>query len=139
MNKLLRNLASDFLIALIAPLAVLILQVLRVSFFPSASSLDIVAHFSGGSAIALSAMLVWRRWQSRKWVQADAIVRDYVIVMTSLFVGTIWEWWEFWMQHWTGYTFQPSLGDTMQDLFMDTIGGLLIVLIFRLWKKDVPR
>lgn len=130
--KSLKPLLSDLYISAVPPAVIVILQGLRMAFLPEASSFDIVAHFFGGTAIAWSAMIVWRRWEARGWIHADAIVKDYAVVMTALFFGTMWEWWEFWMQRWTMWTYQPSMGDTMQDLFMDTIGGLLLVLIYRL-------
>jgi hypothetical protein len=133
--KILKLLFIDFFLAALPPIGLLTLHAMRMIFLPEASTFDIVAHFFGGSAIAWAAMIIWRRWNARDWIHADAIVRDYSVWMTALFVGTIWEWWEFWMQRWTGYTFQPSMGDTMQDLFMDTIGGLLVVFVYRLIKK----
>lgn len=133
--KILKLLALDFLFAVIPPLAILFLQSSRMHILPNASYLDAVAHFFGGSAIALSALILWFRWHKRQWFDASPLVRDYAIVMTSLFVGTMWEWWEFWMQKWTGDIYQPTMGDTMQDLFMDVIGGLLVVLIARLFLK----
>lgn len=133
--KFLKLLALDFFLAAIPPFVIVVLQASRMYILPSAGYLDAVAHFFGGSSIALSALILWIRWHGRAWFDASPLVRDYAIVMTSLFVGTMWEWWEFWMQRWTGDVYQPSMGDTMQDLFMDTIGGLLTILIFRLLKK----
>lgn len=133
--KLLKLLFSDLCLAVLPPAGVIVLQALRMYFLPGAVSFDILAHFLGGTAIAWSAMIVYRRWHARDWIHADAIVRDYAVWMTALFVGVIWEWWEFWMQHWTGDIYQMSMGDTMQDLFMDTIGALFLVLVYRLRKK----
>jgi hypothetical protein len=133
--KYLKLLFVDFFLASLPPITLLALHHFRFDYLPEASYFDVVAHFFGGSAIAWSAMIIWKRWNERQWIHADAIVRDYAVCMTSLLFGTMWEWWEFWMQRWTGFIFQPSIGDTMQDLFMDTIGGLLVVLVYRLIKK----
>lgn len=131
----LKPLISDLSRAAIPPIVVVALQAARMSLLPGALSFDILMHFLGGAAIAWSAMIVYRRWEARGWVHADAIVRDYAVWMTAVFVGVIWEWWEFWMERWTHRIYQLSMGDTMQDLFMDTIGALFLVLVYRLRKK----
>lgn len=128
------NLFYDLLAAAIPPFAVLVLHTLRMILFPEASSMDMVAHFFGGFAIAWSAAILWKRWEKRGWFSAHAIIRDYTIALTALFIGVVWEWWEFWMERWTGYVFQPSMGDTMHDLFMDALGGFVLVLLFRFRK-----
>ena len=134
MRSPLVSLMRDFVMAVIPPVIVLALHCLRMVIFPEMISMDMIAHFFGGFAIAWSAGILWRRWEKRGWVHAQAIVRDYAIVMTALFVGVAWEWWEFWMQVWTGYVFQPSMGDTMQDLFMDFSGGIVLIVLMRLRK-----
>jgi hypothetical protein len=131
----LKPLLSDLTRAAVPPAVIVLFQYARMTLLPDAVWIDAFSHFFGGAAIALSAMIVFRRWQARAWIHADALVRDYAVIMTSLFFGTAWEWWEFWMQRWTGEIYQFSMGDTMQDLFMDTIGGLLLVLIYRLRKR----
>ena len=37
------------------------------------------------------------------------------------------------MEQQTGWTFQPSLADTMGDLVMDMLGGAIVILAT--WKK----
>lgn len=135
-NKPQSSLVSDGLIVAAPPVVILFLQILRQNLFPELYILDIVAHYFGGFAIAWSTCLAWRAMERRGWIRVcDPLVRTYIIATSGLVVGVVWEWWEFWMQRWTGNIYQPTMGDTMQDLFMDLIGGILFVLILRMVKR----
>lgn len=129
MKKLLRFIANASIV--FAPPAVLLfIQILRVVFLPNAYVLDITAHFLGGLTISWSAMIAWSFAKKAKYITTfQPWMMYYMIATAGLVVGVFWEWWEFWMQRWTGSMYQPTIADTMQDLFMDLIGGIFFIIL----------
>lgn len=126
-----KTILIDALIALIAPVCILIAQILRMGLFPELVELDRLMHFLGGASIAVMALIIWKRWSKRKWVTAKPmIVWLYGIWTTVAVVGVLWEFWEWWMQYTTGDVYQLSITDTMDDLLMDLLGGATLLLIY---------
>ena len=129
------NLFRDLFYALLPPVAVVILQVLRMQLLPDAIQWDMVAHILGGAAIAWSARILWTRWRNRKIIPAKipAWIAAWCVFGAVMFAGIAWELFEFVMEQQTGWLFQPSLADTMSDFVMDLLGGAIFILAT--WKK----
>lgn len=94
------------------------------SFFPD---YDVLMHFLGGCAIAVSWTVVRRELGVREpWL--------YGVVTTVAMVAlaaALWEFLEFIMDN-IGWNFdglnQPSLADTMLDLLMGILGGTIVAI-----------
>ena len=53
-------------------------------------------------------------------------------VFTTMALGVVWEIGEFLMDQFLGTTTQPDLYDTMMDLILDTLGAIIVVVVFTL-------
>lgn len=129
------NLFRDLSLAALPPLAVVILQIIRMVVLPHAIEWDMLAHVLGGAAIAWSATILWTRWRNRKIIPAKipTWIAAWCLFGAVLFASITWELWEFAMQHYTTWIFQLSLADTMSDFVMDMLGGALFIAL--IWKK----
>ena len=134
--KNIRLLIVDFAHALVPPVIVFVLFLLRVFFIRGLEQLDVLAHFSGGFSIAWMAMILWNRWKDRGWIltKTPKWLRDYAVWGTVGLVGIAWEFFEFTMDVWLGWMMQPSIADTMNDFFMDLLGGVLFLILFRIFR-----
>ena len=123
----------DIGIAVIPPTIVVVLQYARVFLLPGQSGFDVLAHFLGGFAVAWMSMVILERWRRRKWITIRPFIfRDYIVFSSVALIGVIWEFWEFIMQFLTGDMYQPSIADTMNDLFMDLCGAIVLIIAYRI-------
>ncbi len=100
---------------------------------------DIFMHFAGGVAMALLAFAIFDHqikgvtFKSKQtWVKR--LFYFFVVVGFVMLIGVAWEWHEFISDqllapffHWT-IPAQPSVADTMKDLFDDFLGAVCVVL-----------
>ena len=97
--------------------------------------LDIPMHFLGGVAVASSFLLTLNYLQKEKYLKINRLfLFIFAVSIVSLF-AVLWEFYEFLLQLYTGIVYQPSIADTMKDLFMGLLGGIAASGIFAL-KKD---
>jgi len=98
-------------------------------------------HFFSAIVVAfifLIMLFVFNEYYRGVAVNTFKILFD-VVVITMAF-GVVWEFMEWTGDFLFGLNAQPSIADTMGDLFADTLGGLFIAFIgFILIKKDVLR
>lgn len=119
--------------SIIPPTIVLILQNVRMYTLPARFEFDVLAHVLGGVAIAWTGMILLERWRRRGWITLRPFVlRDFVVFSNVALIGVVWEFWEFIMQATTGDIYQPSIADTMNDLLMDLIGGVLLIVTYHI-------
>lgn len=132
-----KSLISDFTLSVIPPTIVFIVFMLRVQILPSQRELDVLAHFLGGLSIAWMGMILWERWRKRKILPPNipSILRDYAILSHVAVIGILWEFMEWWFDHYLGWYMQASLADSMGDLLMDIIGGLAFIIVYRLIRR----
>ncbi|MEK6760343.1 MAG: hypothetical protein AABX93_00280 [Nanoarchaeota archaeon] len=92
--------------------------------------LDIPMHFIGGIAVAYSFLLTLDYLHREKYLKLNKLfLFIFSVSLASLFaVG--WEFYEFLTQLFTGIIYQPSIADTMKDLFLGLLGGASASLIF---------
>jgi hypothetical protein len=135
--KKIKSLMRDFAISIVPPAAVFFLFMIRVRIMQSHRELDTMAHFLGGLSIAWMGIILWERWRKQKILppKIPAIFRDYAILSHVAVIGVLWEFMEWWFDHYLGWYMQASLGDTMGDLSMDLLGGLAFVLIYRSMRR----
>lgn len=124
--------ARDLFRVALFPYLVYMLNVALISLFPSESEalhLDIPLHLLGGISVAMSINYLSR------WLEASRLViirhrfyRALLIVAMVTLVAVLWEWYEFLHDHFFGSRFQPSKADTMKDLLMGMLGGILFCI-----------
>jgi hypothetical protein len=117
--------------ALVPPIAVLALHLLRHKYWPDEPNMDIVAHFLGGYAIAWMGVILWARWTQRGWLPTSipGWLRLWAIWGTVALVGIFWEFHEWLADHFFHTVMQPSITDTMNDFLMDLGGGALFLAL----------
>lgn len=96
---------------------------------------DSIMHFSGGIAIAIMAYAAWDMgfglYEKRVMDSIPVVVQVLFVIGFVSFVGVVWEWHEFLLdqmhiQRMIAFVpMQPSVGDTMMDLFLDIFGATL--------------
>jgi uncharacterized membrane protein YjdF len=95
--------------------------------------IDVPMHFLGGFSIGLASMGLLRMfYRSERFVRSPQFL--YIMIMT-ISVGLVWEYVEY------HYGVSVAFGgnfwfDTIKDLLMDTLGGILSYICFHLRKKN---
>lgn len=97
-------------------------------------------HFSGGIAVGLLAIYAIWYWPSFQTIQdSGRVAITLFITGTVVLAAVFWEFYEFvldtkfpWFK---GALSQPSLRDTMADLFFGFLGGLVCVFIYWILKR----
>jgi uncharacterized membrane protein YjdF len=98
---------------------------------------DSVMHFSGGIAIAMMAYAAWDMrlglYEQRVMDSIPVLIKVIAVIGFVSFIGIVWEWHEFLrdyirLQELISFVpAQPSIADTMKDLFLDILGAALYV------------
>lgn len=91
---------------------------------------DIFLHSISGIILGLIGfMIVYTFYHEQKFKSSPIFVSLFAFCF-SLSIGTIWEFFEFFMDIAFGLNMQKSgLTDTMTDLFVDAIGGLIVSIL----------
>ncbi len=94
---------------------------------------DIVTHFLGGYAMALLGLALWvqtvERVSTKSYFVSEKLFQYVAVIGFVALVGIAWEWHEFALDTYHGLNnslftpTQPSIPDTMADLFFDLLGG----------------
>lgn len=98
---------------------------------------DIPMHFLGGVAIAWLAYAAWGMglgfYEQRVMDSIPLLIKAIAIIGFVSFIGIAWEWHEFLLdaihasERISFIPMQPGLGDTMKDLLMDILGGVVFM------------
>lgn len=100
--------------------------------------LDALMHFLGG--VLIGAFFLWWGYFSGKLALPKSLLFSLSFILGGVaLIGVLWEFYEFIIDKVVtrdNYisVFQPGLVDTLQDLFLDLAGGLLVWLKFFLKK-----
>ncbi|MEK7532748.1 MAG: hypothetical protein AAB579_04085 [Patescibacteria group bacterium] len=87
---------------------------------------DTPMHALGGLAIAYSAAHATRLLEkNNKLVIKSMLVKIFIILATVVFAAVVWEFYEFLHDYFFGTSYQTTNADTMKDLFMGLLGGLV--------------
>ena len=91
---------------------------------------DTVAHFTSSLLIACIAFVAIYALD-RYWggLSMDIYVMAFFVVIMAMAIGVIWEFMEWGADLYTGSWAQRGNQDTMGDLLIDTLGGILMALI----------
>ncbi len=92
-------------------------------------NIDIPMHFFGGMSIAYAYLGLIGDLEQKKHFTADPWLRNLFIVSLVMFTAVAWEWYEFLVSIGFDIITQPSEADTMKDLFIGTLGGLVWCLL----------
>ena len=106
-------------------------------------SIDTLAHFLGGLAIAYSAHYALSLIEKKHWITIKKnILRCGIILSVVMTIAVWWEFYEFLYDYFidtSSYLFimQPSLSDTVKDLYMGMFGAVVfcIGILYRVRKK----
>lgn len=90
---------------------------------------DTLFHFAGGS-LAAYACCVWLRARAPWWRNVPFVARIFIMVGFALITGMLWEWYEFLSDLYLSTHHQLSLADTMKDIALDALGGMLYGIFF---------
>lgn len=91
---------------------------------------DMVTHFLSSLVIGYSFFCVFHL--SDRLIPGHNHHRYFLAMLTvfaTISIGVFWEFAEHLEEVFFGASNQPSVADTMQDLFLDTMGGLIIALV----------
>lgn len=128
-----RSYLNTVLRILLLPLIVFSVHAVAIGFFDVYRywhSFDIPMHFLGGASIAYAAHLTLIELQRKKWlVIRSATIRVLLLASIAVTTAVLWEFHEFLIDYFTGSRIQVNNLDTMKDLFMGTMGGLLSALL----------
>lgn len=100
---------------------------------------DIPMHFFGGMSIAYSTLFLLKYLQSKKLV---GFLHPWVVLVIMVSIAALfavgWEFMEFILDNllYHGAHFQPTLIDTIKDLFMGIAGGYVIAAFVVLVNKN---
>lgn len=138
---LLYSCSMPFRYPVVAIIAVLVLHLFGMFYLYGAwHSYDMVMHFLGGAAMGLLALSLWDRYiknvtftVKHRW--SKRIFFTFCILGFTAMVGVVWEWYEFAFDMFVlpgldGWVVsQPSVADTMADLFLDLSGAFTVSLL----------
>lgn len=95
---------------------------------------DMPIHFLGGMAVSITYFLTLKYLQRENYLRLDNLARIiFVFALVSL-TALFWEFFEFSLTYLTGLGFQGGLDDTMLDLFLGMLGGLITVIFLEIRK-----
>ena len=130
MNKILNDLRTiaGFFIFPIFVLAAHFFLLLFSNIYSVFPWFDIPMHFIGGMAVSITYFLTLGYLQKRNYLRMSGIIKIiFVFALVSL-TAVFWEFFEFLAEYFTGLNLQGDLNDTMLDLFLGVLGGLLTVI-----------
>lgn len=118
-------------LSLIPPTTVLVIHLIRYQIRPDLPILDVVAHFFGGLAIAWMGIILVRGLRDINDIPPETPhwLTDYAVLGTVFIAGVLWEFMEWGADTFLGTHSQFTIPETMGDLLMDFLGGLLFLLI----------
>ena len=97
--------------------------------------LDNPMHFIGGVSVAYSFLMTLDYLHNEKYLKLNKLfLFIFAVSLVGLF-AVVWEFYEFLTQLFTGIIYQPSIADTMKDLFLALLGGTVTSLVFILRKN----
>lgn len=98
---------------------------------------DIPMHFFGGVTIGIAYTLFIKLIERNNFLKTENKLLFFFIVISMIGLTTvIWEFLEFSLDQLFGTIMQPSLKDTMADLFLGITGGSLSSLITMIFSKQ---
>lgn len=116
---------SKFLVTLFVAIVIVYVVALWFGLFNTVWWLDIVMHIAGGVWVGgLFFVIFTGVVRHEAYTHPVEYLKVLVLVIAfAVFVGVLWEFFEFILTHITGVPLQGNVADTMKDLLMDIVGG----------------
>lgn len=134
--------STNFLKLLLLPLIILLIHGVfsYFGFYGRFVWIDIPMHFFGGVSIGIAYLLFFRMLQKMNYVgRIHPFLEMGIITSFVSITAVFWEFREFLGDYFFGWHTQPSIADTMADLFLGMLGGVMGIIITRkLLKRKVP-
>ena len=95
-------------------------------------SIDTFSHFLGGIAIAYVAHSILSLLEKKRWITIQKnILRACIVLAVVMTIAVWWEFYEFLYDYFLNptYTMQPSVADTMKDLYMGMFGAIVYSIV----------
>ncbi len=99
---------------------------LGFEFYYTIPAWDVVTHYTTSLFLAVSALILLQKAYPQLLMQAPPVLVVLAMMMFSLGLGGMWEIGEFSSDYLRGTDFQQGLTNTMQDLIVDLIAGLVV-------------
>lgn len=99
---------------------------LALGFYATVPYWDVATHYTTSIFLAVSALVLAERAYPPLITQAPKPTIVAALVLFALGLGALWELGEYASDILRATTFQKSLDNTMQDLFVDLIAGLIV-------------
>jgi hypothetical protein len=105
-------------------------------------SVDTLSHFLGGLSIAYSASYALSLLEKKNWITIKKnILRIGIVLAVVMTIAVWWEFYEFVYDYFLipAYIMQPSVGDTIKDLYMGMFGAIVfcVIILYRADKKII--
>lgn len=98
--------------------------------------LDIPMHILGGTVAVLSINYALQLLQKQKTVIiSNLLIKWIFLIAMAALIAVLWEFYEFTADYFFGTLHQPTLFDTIKDLFNGLAGAILTCLLFVRNKK----
>lgn len=108
---------------------------LVLDFYHVVPGWDIATHYTTSLFLAVSALILMQRAYGVVLAEAPAIIIIMAMVLFSLGLGGLWEIGEFASDYLRDTDFQHGLVNTMQDLIVDLVAGLVVGIAWVKWAK----
>lgn len=87
--------------------------------------LDIPMHFIGGLSVAYMGLLFLNYFRRKHVIDLYSKTLNFMIIISFVaFVAVLWEFFEFLLKTFFELNTQPSVADTIGDLFMGLVGAV---------------
>lgn len=94
-------------------------------------------HFAGGASMGLFFLYFWEENLRLSAPKSKFLFTIISVAAFAVLIGTLWEFAEFIIQKlFPKFHTQPSLADTMADLFLDFFGGLSVAFLYSKSKSE---
>ena len=122
-----------FILSFTFPFIVLIFHVVfsSLGFYYIYWWFDIPMHFLGGFSIGITSSFLLSLFQKKQYLGKINFLLGIIFVVSMVSLTAVgWEFFEFLMSNLYHLNLQPSLNDTLADLFFGIFGGIIAGLIF---------
>lgn len=97
--------------------------------FDSVFWFDDAMHVLGGLFIGCTYFFVLSYFESRKYLRLNKFFKFLFVVSLVAFTAIFWEFYEFVLALFTSISTQPSLEDTLFDLFLGVVGSFFALFV----------
>ena len=96
--------------------------------FSYISWLDNILHFTGGMILGFTYFLILRYFESREYLKLNRFFMIFFVIALVSLTVVLWEFYQFLLGFFTNIPVQLTLEDTLFDLFLGLLGGLVSII-----------